>query len=55
MNVLISSWHGVYGEWKKFKNKEVQNAIFDNIHKVKHMSINHDETIESFKGWKVKT
>ncbi len=47
--VGMFSKHGIYVVLKKIKDVEVQGGIFQDLHDVMHMSINHGETIDHFK------
>jgi hypothetical protein len=51
--IFLCCWH-VLKAWhlrgtKKNKNVEVQGGIFQDLHDVMYMSINHVETIDDFK------
>jgi hypothetical protein len=51
--IILCCWH-VFKAWclrgiEKIKDVDVWDAIFQDLHDVMYMSINHGETIENFK------
>jgi len=44
---VLKAWHLCGTE--KIKDVEVQSGIFQDLHDVMYMSINHEETIDDFK------
>ncbi len=43
------SKHNIYMVFKKIKDVKVRGGIFQDLHDVMYMSINHGETIDDFK------